>query len=46
MSIEQHIEELCAELRNAVDREERKWIVAELAEAEAKRDALLDSLLE
>ena len=36
MLIEQHIEELRAELRNAVYGDERKWIVTELATAEAK----------
>ena len=39
MLIEQHIEELRAELRNAVEREERQWIIAELAKAEAELEA-------
>jgi hypothetical protein len=41
MSIDQHIEELRAELRNAVYPEERRWIESELAKAIAKRDAML-----
>lgn len=41
MSIDQHIEELRAELRNAVYRDERQWIKAELAKAIAERDLLL-----
>ncbi|WP_421405553.1 hypothetical protein [Agrobacterium fabrum] len=45
MTIEQHIEELRAELRNAVDREERQQIVAELAAAVAELDALLDNMV-
>jgi hypothetical protein len=40
MSIDQHIEELRAELRNAVYRDERRWIEQELAKAVAERDAL------
>ncbi|WP_320202126.1 hypothetical protein RMR16_024515 (plasmid) [Agrobacterium sp. rho-13.3] len=36
MLIEQHIEELRAELRNAVYNDERKWIVAELELAQAE----------
>ena len=36
MLIEQHIEELRAELRNAVIREERDEILADLAKAEAE----------
>ncbi|KAA3497937.1 hypothetical protein DXM27_24650 [Rhizobium rhizogenes] len=36
MLIEQHIEELRAELRNAVYDDERKWIVAELELAQAE----------
>ncbi|MES5047703.1 hypothetical protein ACTJJ7_11805 [Phyllobacterium sp. 22229] len=40
MSIDQHIEELRAELRNAVYKDERQWIKAELAKALAERDAL------
>ncbi len=40
MSIDQHIEELRAELRNAVYRKERRWIERELAKALAERDAL------
>lgn len=41
MSIDQHIEELRAELRNAVYRDERRWIETELAKAIAERDLLL-----
>jgi hypothetical protein len=41
MSIEQHIEELRAELRNAVYADERRLIEAELAAAIAERDAIL-----
>lgn len=40
MSIDQHIEELRAELRNAVYRNERRWIEKELAKALAEREAL------
>jgi len=40
MSIDQHIEELRAELRNAVDPEERRWIKEELAMALAEREAI------
>ncbi|MGV2114187.1 hypothetical protein ACQZ46_23325 [Agrobacterium salinitolerans] len=40
MSIDQHIEELRAELRNAVHRSERRWIEKELAKALAEREAL------
>lgn len=40
MSIDQHIEELRAELRNAVYRSERRWIERELAKALAAREAL------
>ncbi|MEZ5784329.1 MAG: hypothetical protein R3D70_22535 [Rhizobiaceae bacterium] len=43
MSIDQHIEEL-RELRNAVYPEERRWIECALAEAIAKRDAMLTEL--
>ncbi|MFT4118304.1 hypothetical protein [Bradyrhizobium sp.] len=43
MSIDQHIEELRAELRNAVERDERRVIDAELAAAIAERDAMLDA---
>lgn len=39
MSIDQHIEELRAELRNAVYRNERRWIERELAKALAEREA-------
>lgn len=41
MSIDQHIEELRAELRNAVDPDERREIETELATAIAQREALL-----
>lgn len=41
MSIDQHIEELRAELRNAVYRDERREIETELAKAIAERDLLL-----
>jgi hypothetical protein len=40
MSIDQHIEELRSELRNAVDRDERRWIEEELAMALAEREAI------
>ncbi|MCD4662622.1 hypothetical protein N5C66_23625 [Rhizobium pusense] len=40
MSIDQHIEELRAELRNAVHRNERRWIEKELAKALAERELL------
>ena len=40
MSIDQHIEELRAELRNAVDAEERRAIEEELAMALAEREAI------
>lgn len=40
MSIDQHIEELRAELRNAVHRGERRWIEKELAKALAEREAI------
>ena len=45
MTIEQHIEELRAELHNAVDHEERQQIMAELAAAVAELDALLESMV-
>lgn len=41
MSIDQHIEELRAESRNAVYPDERREIEAELARAIAERDLLL-----
>jgi|UPI00076A200E hypothetical protein len=41
MSIDQHIEELRAELRNAVYADERRCIEGELAAAIAERDAIL-----
>lgn len=41
MSIDQHIEELRAELRNAVYRDERREIETELAKAMAERELLL-----
>ncbi len=40
MSIDQVIEELRAELRNAVYRDERRWIEKELAKAIAEREAI------
>lgn len=40
MSIDQHIEELRAELRNAVYPEERRWIEEELAMALAEREII------
>ena len=40
MSIDQHIEELRAEGRNAVCRDERRWIEQELARALAEREAI------
>lgn len=39
MTIEQHIEELRAELRNAYDADERRQIESELAEAAAELEA-------
>jgi hypothetical protein len=42
MMLEQHIEELRAELRNAVIRKDRRWIEAELKRALAGLDARLD----
>jgi F0F1-type ATP synthase epsilon subunit len=39
MTIEQHIEELRAELRNACDDDERRQIESELAEAVAELEA-------
>lgn len=44
ISIDQHIEELRAEARNAVDRDERRWIEAELQEALAERDTIWTEL--
>jgi hypothetical protein len=44
MMLEQHIEELRAELRNAVIRKERRWIEAELKRALAELDARLDEV--
>lgn len=44
MMLEQHIEELRAELRNAVIRKERRWIEAELKRALAELDAWLDEV--
>jgi|UniRef100_Q11MS2 hypothetical protein len=40
MSIDQHIEELRAEARNAICRDERRWIEEELARALAEREAI------
>ncbi len=40
MLIEQHIEELRAELRNAVYADERRWIEEELEMALAEREAI------
>ncbi|MBA8907945.1 hypothetical protein [Aminobacter ciceronei] len=40
MSIDQHIEELRAELRNAVYPDERRWIEEELVMALAEREAI------
>jgi hypothetical protein len=45
MTIEQHIEELRAELRNAIDLEERRQIEAELAAAVEELDALLENMV-
>ncbi len=42
--LEQHIEELRAELRNAVIRKDRRWIEAELKRALAGLDARLDEV--
>jgi len=44
MMLEQHIEELRAELRNAVIHKERRWIEAELKRALAELDARLDEV--
>jgi len=41
MTIEQHIDELRAELRNAVDANERRQIGAELELARAEREVIL-----
>ncbi|MCA1494490.1 hypothetical protein I6F11_26730 [Ensifer sp. NBAIM29] len=41
MTIEQHIDELRAELRNAVDANERRQIEAELELARAEREVIL-----
>lgn len=43
MSIDQVIEELRAELRNAVYRNERRWIEDELAHALAEQEALMNA---
>mgnify|MGYP001041336677 CR=1 FL=1 len=40
MSIDQHIEELRAELRNAVEAAERHWIEEALVMALAEREAI------
>ncbi|WP_200834976.1 hypothetical protein [Phyllobacterium salinisoli] len=40
MTIDQHIEELRAELCNAVYRDERRWVEEELAMALAEREAI------
>lgn len=40
MTVEQHIEELRAELRNAVDADERREVEAELQLAEAEREVI------
>lgn len=40
MSIDQHIEELRAELRNAVHQDERREIMAELEMALAEREVI------
>lgn len=40
MSIDQVIEELRAELKNAVYRDERRWIEKELAKAITEREAI------
>lgn len=41
MTIEQHVEELRAELKNAVDANERRQIEAELELARAEREGIL-----
>lgn len=41
INIDRDIEELRAELRNAVDRDERRWTEATLAKLVAERDAML-----
>ncbi len=43
MSIDHHVEELRAELRNAVDADERRWIEKELAGALAEQKGLVSS---
>lgn len=48
MIIEQHIEELRAELRNAVYKDEREWILKELASAQrqlAEEEAAYDAMV-
>ncbi|MBB4189446.1 hypothetical protein GGE07_006128 [Sinorhizobium terangae] len=44
MTIEQHIEELRAELWNAVDMDERRQIEGELVLAQAEREVILAEL--
>ena len=44
MLLEQHIEELRAELRNAVIRKERRWIEKELKKALAELEEKLDEI--
>jgi hypothetical protein len=48
MMIEQHIGELRAELRNAVYKDEREWILKEFASAErelAEEEAAFDAMV-
>lgn len=44
MLLEQHIEELRAELRNCCDRKERREIEAELKRARAELEARLEEI--
>ncbi|WP_170212276.1 MULTISPECIES: hypothetical protein [Agrobacterium tumefaciens complex] len=46
MTLEQHIEELRAELRNCWDREERREIEAELEAARGELDAWLNEMMQ
>ena len=45
MMLEQHIEELRAELRNCVDRKERRETEAQLKKALAEQEAWLDEMV-
>jgi hypothetical protein len=46
MTLEQHIEELRAELRNCWDREERREIEVELEAARGELDAWLNEMVQ